>query len=98
MYVNIIHTYRDVIAIADKELLGKVFEEGDKQLNVKESFYKGEIMSPEETEKVMEIWKSEDATFNLVGEKTIQLAIEKGLIHEESVKTIQGIPYSLILL
>jgi hypothetical protein len=43
MFINIIHSScRDVVAICDSELLGKVFEEGQLQLDVKESFYKGE--------------------------------------------------------
>jgi hypothetical protein len=101
MYVNIIKSYRNVIAIADKELVGKTFEEENKQLNVKKSFYQQEN-SKEKTKdeicKIIEEGIIEDSTFNLVGEKTIKIAIEKGLIGEESIKTIQGIPYAMILL
>ena len=101
MYVNIINSYRTVVTICDEELLGKVFEEGEKQLDVKESFYKGEngkTMSPEEVKNIIKIWTQEDATFNIVGEKSIQLALEENIIEKDSVAKIQNIPYSMILL
>lgn len=98
MYVNIINSYRDVVAICDEDLLGKQFLEGKKQLDVKESFYKGEIKTPEETKEILSIWSQEDATFNIVGEKSIKLAIEMKIISEEGVGKIDGIPYALVLL
>lgn len=101
MYVNIINSYRDVIAIADKELVGQIFEEGERQLDVKKSFYlgeKGKEMSREEIAEVIDFWVKEDATFNLVGEKTIQLALEIGLVVEEGIGKVEGVPYALVLL
>lgn len=98
MYVNIISSYRNVIAIADKELIGQIFEEGNKQLDVKESFYKGEEKTLEEVKKIINEWSREDATFNLVGEKTTQIAIEMGIINEEEIKKIDNIPYSMVFL
>ena len=42
--------------------------------------------------------KSEDATFNIVGERAVNAAIKAGLISEDSVRTIQGIPFALVLM
>ena len=98
MYVNIINSCRDVVAICDEELLGKKFEQENLQLDVKESFYKGEKKSPEEVKKIMKAMKLEEATFNFVGEKTIKIAIETGLITQKNVNTIADIPFSMILL
>ncbi len=101
MFVNIIRSYRDVVAVADKELIGKQFFEGKKQLDVKESFYKGENSSPLSKEEVKEIMinmLNEDATFNIVGEKSVACAIESGVITPSAVLKIGGIPYSLVLL
>ena len=53
MFVNIIRTYRDVVAICDKELIGKKFYEGKFQLDVKENFYKGEEMDEEKTIQIL---------------------------------------------
>lgn len=98
MYLKRISAYREIIAISDKELLGKVFTEGIKQLHIKESFYEGEIKTPEEIKKIIEFGIKEDATFNIVGEKSTNLALEVGLIDEESIGTIDGIPYAMVLL
>lgn len=98
MYINIIEAYRVIIAIADKELIGKVYEEGKLQLDVKESFYKGEIKPKETIIEILKDWVKEDATFNIVGENSIKTAIEAGIIHKDSVGYIDNIPYAMILL
>ena len=101
MYVNIIDSYRTVVTICDKELLGKTFEEGEKQLDVKESFYKGEegkLMTPEETKEIIKIWTQEDATFNIIGEKSTQLALEENIIKKDSIGYVNKIPYAMILI
>ena len=97
MFVNVIKTYRNVIAVCDKELLGKKFESGIVQLDVKESFYKGEEKSKEEAVKLMKSFSYEDATFNIVGKRAIEAALEAGIIGKESVKRVQGIPFALVL-
>ena len=48
MLIKIHRAYRNVVAICDSEILGKHFEEGKNQLNVKESFYKGEEVDEEQ--------------------------------------------------
>ncbi len=95
--VNKISSYRDVIAISDSELIGKKFEQDNFQLDVKENFYKGEEVDEEELVKKMNFFSGEDSTFNIVGEKSIKVALKAGIISEESVKKIQGIPYSMVL-
>lgn len=97
MYVNIIKSYREVIAICDAELLGKYFEEDKFQLDVKESFYKGEDTPEKKAILIMQDMLKEDATFNIVGEKSVNAAIKAGIISEQGVGKIQGIPFALIL-
>ncbi len=102
MFVNIIRSYRDVVAVCDSELLGKKFEEqfGDftAQLDVKENFYGSEDFSKEGAKLLIKRMKMEDATFNIVGEESVQLALELGLITPGNVKKVQGIPYSMVFL
>lgn len=98
MLIKIHHSYRDVIAICDTELIGKKFQEGNFELFVKESFYNGEEVTEEELKSKIEFYHREDATFNIVGEKSIKIALEKGIIKEEGVKTIQGVPFALVLM
>lgn len=98
MFVNIIKTYRDVVAICDKELLGKKFEEGKFHLDIKESFYKGEETPEEKVIEIMKLMSAEDATFNIVGPKSVNAALKAKISSEEQIRKIKGIPYILVLL
>jgi len=98
MFFKIHKSYRVVVAICDSDLVGKYFEEGMFQLDVKESFYKGQEAEEEEMAKIIKRMSVEDSTFNIVGEKSISLAIELGLIAEEGIKRISGIPFAFVLL
>ena len=98
MFVNIINSYRDVVAVCDKELLGKVFEDGKFQLDVKESFYKGKQVSEAELLKIIKNLSMEDATFNIVGRNSVNAALKAGVITKEGIKEIQGVPFALVLL
>ena len=97
MFVRIIKTYRDIIAICDSNLLGKKFEEGAFQLDVKENFFKGQKTSEKELINIIKNELAEDATFNIIGEKSVNVALKIGVISEDDVKKIQGIPFVLIL-
>ena len=98
MLIRIHQSYRDVIAICDSDLIGKRFEEGKFQLDIKESFFKGEKTSKEKAMKIMQDMSREDATFNIVGEKSVDTALEAGIITKEGIKRIRGIPFALVLL
>ena len=97
MFVRIIKSYRDVVAICDSNLLGKRFEEGQFQLDIREGFYKGEEMNDKQTKQIMLKMSREDATFNIVGEESVAIAISAGLIQKEGIKKIQGIPFAMVL-
>ena len=98
MFINIIKSYRNVVALADKELIGKKFFEGKFQLDVKENFYKGENKSVEEISQILKNMKLEDATFNIVGNKSVELAIENEIISKEDVGEIDGVEFALVLI
>jgi len=98
MYVNIIKSYRDVVAVCDSEILGKVFEERKFQLDVKENFFKGEEMNEEQIIRIMQKMKDEDATFNIIGEKSTNTALKAGIISKEGIKKIDNIPFALVLM
>ena len=92
------HNIRPVVAICDSELLGKKFEEGIRQLDVRENFYKGEEMEKEDIIKMIKRQNIEDASFNIVGRESIQIALEAGIINKEGIHKIKGIPFTLVLL
>jgi len=96
--IKVMNSYRNVVAVCDSELLGKRFEEGRFQLDIKESFYKGEEVSEEEAIRIMKKMSREDATFNIVGKISVNAALKAGIIFEDGIGKIQGIPFALVLL
>mgnify|MGYP001604444874 FL=1 len=97
MFIKIHKSYRNVVAICDSELMGKRFEEGKFQLDVKENFYKGDKVSEDEAIEKMQFMLREDATFNIVGQKSVNTAIKAEIISEDSIREIAGIPFAMIL-
>jgi uncharacterized protein len=89
--VKIYKRGKDVlIGACDENLIGKTFEEGKYQIEVKKEFYDGKRVT---TEILKEFLK--DATIaNLVGEETVNCAIEMGLIDSECIIKIKGIPHA----
>ena len=98
MFINVIKSYRYVVALADKELIGKIFYEGNFQLDVKENFYKGEEKDSEEISEILKNMKVEDATFNIVGNKSVAIALKNEIISEEHVGEIDGVKFALVLI
>ena len=98
MHVNIHESYRAVVSVCDSELIGKKFEEGLKQLDLRERFYKGEELSEEQVIQMLQEQTKEDATFNIVGSNSINAAIKAGIIDESAVAKTADIPYALKLL
>lgn len=97
MWVKIHKSYRAIVAICDDNLLGKKFEEDIKQLDVREDFYKGQQINKEDLIVLIKRESKEDATFNIVGPESLQVAVDVGLIAKNSWKTVKGIPFILVL-
>jgi hypothetical protein len=82
-----------VVAICDKELLGKVFREGDITLDVSRAFFEGDLMDADEAVEYLH-----DAfTAIVVGEEAVNKAIEAGMVHPEAVLRVEGVPYAQIV-
>jgi hypothetical protein len=86
-----IHVYggRMILAICDSELLGKTLDNDGIPFVISESFYGGPLIGKEECLRLL----SEVGNVNLVGFRSVQIAIEGGFAKEESVRTIAGIPH-----
>ena len=83
--------YSLIVALCDKELIGKEIKEGDLCIKITERFYKGEDL-PEN--RVIEILKDADS-INIVGEKSIQLALKAGIIKKDDIKRIKDVPFAI---
>ncbi len=95
--IKLHQSYRKIVALCDSELLGKKFEEGNKQLDLRENFYKGEELNEERIIALLKDYQKDDATFNIVGENAVKTALKSGIIDKNGVGKIAGIPYALVL-
>ena len=81
---------RAILAVCDSDLIGKKFSEGDLQLDLTSSFYKGEEM---EEKRILEYFKVVN-TVHLVGGKSVALGVKAGMIDERHVLKVDGIPHA----
>ncbi len=89
------HIYheRQLLSICDGDLIGKIFEDEDKMLNVSKSFYQGEPMFENEILKLIK----DNPLLNIVGEESINFALEHNFIKKEGIIKIKNIPHALLL-
>jgi len=91
-------SYRWVVAVCDSEVFGRKLVDGKRVLDVSGEFFNGEDMSNKEVEREIVRCNNEDATFNFVGEKSVAIAKRLGLVRDEGVAEIEGVPFALVLL
>ena len=83
-----------ILVVTDKEIVGKLFEEGNKQLDLTKNFYSGK----ERNEEAIKAIIPETYILHLTGEKAVALGIELGYVDKEKVVWISGIPHAEVLL
>ena len=81
---------RQVIAVCDEDLIGKVLKEKHIEFKVSESFYEGEKKTEDE---VITLLKGA-TNVNLVGKQAVAAGIKAGIISEENVTVIEGVPHA----
>lgn len=98
IYIKIHNAYRRIVAVCDSDLIGKKFEEGNTQIDVKEMFYKGDLVDEEKALEILKEEAEEDACFNFVGEISCNLGIKTGIVKRDNILEIQGIKHAMSLL
>lgn len=81
-----------LLAITDKDILGKNFEEKKVKLDLRSVFYKGRETTKEEIKKV--IFTARDLMFT--GKEAVALGIELNFINPEKILYVQKIPHALV--
>lgn len=91
MYMKQYDTERQlIVAVCDKEIIGKKFHEGELTLKVETGFYKGTDASEKEVKEALLC-----ATIaNIAGQKAISCAVECGCIDPDNIIFIEGIPHA----
>lgn len=93
MYIKI-HKSTDsaIVALCDKELIGKTLKEGNISITITEEFYKGEIISREDAIDML----SKASNVNIFGEKAVSCAVECGVVDKDHVKIIDKVAHAQV--
>ncbi len=79
-----------IVAICDKELLGKNIAMAGFKIKVSKYFYGGEIVDDDRATKLME----KSTISNIIGKNIIKIAIDRKLISRKNIILIGGIPHA----
>ena len=82
-----------MVACCDEDLLGKIFREGKLKLSLQTSFYGTATVDMLEALLLLD---GADI-LNLVGQKIVQAAIDRGLVHPHAVISIAGVPHVQVM-
>ncbi len=82
-----------IVAVCDRNILGKKFREGKLVLKLDSSFYKGDEADEIEVKEAL----SSATIANIAGEKAIACAVECGCIDPDAVIFIEGIPHAQMI-
>lgn len=83
-----------ILAACDHELLGLTFKEGRIRLHVSERFYNGEALPDEVLAERMR----SASIMNLVGERTVAIAVSEGYVDEANVIVIDGVRHAQVVM
>lgn len=81
----------ETIACCDEELLNQVFAEGNLRIEISSQFFGGRLVDLDEALSILR----KATSFNIVGEKIINKAIDCYIIGKEGVRSINGVPMAL---
>lgn len=76
-----------ILAACDRALLGKTLTRGDLQFKISEYFYGGNLVN----EKTFLMMMGQVTSANVVGNHSVGLLIESGMVEEESVIKIENV-------
>lgn len=80
-----------LLAACDSELFGKRFESDELTLDMSTEFFNGNEVTEDEFCGMM----IQATSANLVGPRTIELAVRENMVHPDSVIEICGVPHAM---
>ncbi|MBU7004718.1 MAG: DUF424 family protein [Theionarchaea archaeon] len=82
-----------LVALCDRALIGQTLCEGELHIKVRERFYRGTLLEVDDCDPYLR-----EATIgNFVGENSVAKALELGLVEEENIVTIEGVPHAQMI-
>jgi hypothetical protein len=82
-----------LVSVCDADCLGETYEQGEVSLTVTEEFYGGDPADPDAVVDAL----ARAAVANLVGERCVRVAVDAGLVDEESVLDIEETRHAQLL-
>ena len=82
-----------LLVVTDKDILGKVFSEGKKQLDLSKNFYQGEEQNKEEVKALVAVAQH----LHLTGKSVVALGVEMDLIDPGRILWVQGVPHAEVV-
>ncbi len=82
-----------IIAMCDEELIGMVLKQGRLLIDLDRyaAFYKGELVSEEKASAMVD--GAEIRSANIVGERSVAVMMNKGIVAEGDVKKVGDVPF-----
>lgn len=82
-----------LFAACDEDLIGKTLEDDGRKIKITEGFYKEETISEDE----FRVRVKEMPMLNLMGERTVTIACEEGLVDEDNILIIAGVKHAQVV-
>lgn len=83
-----------LLVVTDKDILYQKFTEGNKQLDLTKSFYRGEETSKE---KILKLFL-EARDIHLTGKHSVGLGVESGYVDTEKILYVQKVPHAEVVM
>ncbi|MDY0387636.1 MAG: DUF424 family protein [Methanolobus sp.] len=93
MYIKI-HKSGDttIIALCDRELIGKTLKEGNITITISEEFYKGEIVSEKNAIDII----SKASNINIFGKNAVACAVDCGVVDKDHIRIIDEVAHAQV--
>ena len=91
IYMKVYNISNEIlVAACDAELVGKTLREGEIEFHISKEFYVDVLGDEEMLKKHL----AKATIANLVGHRAVKCGIEMGLIDEENILKIEGVPHA----
>lgn len=82
-----------LLIITDKDILGKIFEEGKIQLDLTKDFFKGEEKDKEEVKTLIPTARH----LHLTGKESVAIGLEMDLVDTKKILWVQKVPHAEVM-
>ncbi len=82
-----------LLVITDENILGKVFEEGKVQLDLRNSFYRGKKMSKQEIKGLL----PKAQHLHLTGKGAVALGVAENYVDPKRILWVKGVPHAEVV-